>query len=88
MQASALRILKKVPELIEQFLDKAVELLHDKNHAVMLGGAALMLQICEIDSSTIEKYRPHVPLLCRVLKSMLQSGFSPEHDVGGTRQLT
>jgi hypothetical protein len=27
--------------------------------------------------------RAHVPLLCKVLRSLLQGGMSPEHDVGG-----
>jgi hypothetical protein len=36
-------VLKKNPELVEEFLDKAVELLHDKNHGVLLSGVTLML---------------------------------------------
>lgn len=77
------RVLKKNPELIEQFIDKAGELVHDKNHAVMLSGVTLMLQICALDASALDKYRPMVPTLCKVLRSMLQGGFSPEHDVAG-----
>lgn len=79
----ALRIVKKVPDLIESFLERAAETLGDKHHAVMLTGVALMLQICELDPEAIEAYRKHVPLMCKILKSLLQSGFSPEHDVGG-----
>eukprot|EP00877_Chromochloris_zofingiensis_P004784 jgi/Chrzof1/14306/Cz08g32120.t1 len=79
----AVRVLKKNPELIEQFIDKAGELVHDKNHAVMLSGVTLMLQICALDASALDKYRPMVPTLCKVLRSMLQGGFSPEHDVAG-----
>ena len=40
------RAVKKVPELMEQFVDRAAELLTDRNHAVMLAGATLMLQVC------------------------------------------
>lgn len=42
-----------------------------------------MLEICEIDPNTIEQYRQHVPMLCKILRSLLMSGFAPEHDVGG-----
>ncbi|GLC40655.1 hypothetical protein PLESTB_000036100 [Pleodorina starrii] len=79
----AVRIVKKVPELLEQFVDKAVDLLNDRNQAVMLCGVTLMLQILELDASHVDKYRPAVPTLCRILRSLLQTGVSPEHDIGG-----
>jgi hypothetical protein len=148
------RILKKVPDLIEQFADRAAELVHDKvrgrgrlrpgllpavggtgcwlgrasrwlagrgvaspcacrpgppglpprrhrctagadasaphhrppppqNHGVLLCGVTLMLDICESEPSVVDKYRAHVPLLCKILRTLLSGGFSPEHDVGG-----
>lgn len=54
------RVLRKNPELIEEFWDKASELLHDKNQAVCLTGATLMLAMCAMDPSMVEKYRPMV----------------------------
>lgn len=42
---SCLRIVKKVPELVEVFADRAAELLNDRNQAVVLTGVALMLQV-------------------------------------------
>ncbi|EFJ49536.1 hypothetical protein VOLCADRAFT_101862 [Volvox carteri f. nagariensis] len=79
----ALRVIKKVPELLEQFVDKTAELLNDRNQAVVLSGVTLMLQILELDPSVVDKYRPTVPSLCRILRSLLQAGVSPEHDIGG-----
>lgn len=79
----AIRVLKKVPDLIESFGEKAAELIADKNHGVILSGVTLMLHICELDAATLESYRAFVPNLCKVLRSLLQTGFSPEHDVGG-----
>lgn len=38
------RVVKKVPELLEQFVDKAAELLNDRSQAVLLCGVSLMLQ--------------------------------------------
>ena len=77
------RVLKKVPEAIETFADKAAGLLTDRHHGVLLSGTTLMLEICEIEPNTIEQYRRHVPMLCKILRSLLMSGFAPEHDVGG-----
>ncbi|PNH05077.1 AP-1 complex subunit gamma-2 [Tetrabaena socialis] len=79
----AIRVVKKVPDLLEQFVDKAVELLNDRNQGVVLCGVSLMLQILEQDGSLVDKYRPFVAPLCRVLRSLLQPGVSPEHDIGG-----
>lgn len=30
-----------------------------------------------IPSQVVEAYRPHVPLLCRVLRSLIMGGFAP-----------
>lgn len=40
-----LRVIKKVPELVESFIERAASLLNDKNQGVMLTGATLMLQV-------------------------------------------
>jgi AP-1 complex subunit gamma-1 len=50
-------VVKKNPELVEGFADRAAELLHDKNHGVLLSGVTLMLAICAVDPGTVEKYR-------------------------------
>lgn len=65
-------MLKKNPELLEEFMDKAADLLHDKNQAVALSGVTLMLQICQMQPQAIERYRQHVPKLCTMLRSLLQ----------------
>lgn len=77
------RVLRKVPEAIESFTDRAASLLNDRHHGVLLAGVTLMLEICDLSPDTVAAYRKHVPLLCKILRSLLMSGFAPEHDVGG-----
>lgn len=77
------RVLRKVPETIDTFAEKAAALLNDRHHGVLLSGVTLMQEICAIDPTIIEQYRRHVPMLCKILRSLLMSGFAPEHDVGG-----
>lgn len=36
---STCRVLRKIPDMIESFVDKAADLLNDRNHAVLLSGA-------------------------------------------------
>ncbi|CAG8713843.1 15780_t:CDS:10, partial [Acaulospora morrowiae] len=79
----AMRIIRKVPELQENFLSRAKSLLSDRNHGVLLTAITLITEMCLINSETLETFRKAVPLLVRHLKSLVSAGFSPEHDVTG-----
>ncbi len=46
-------------------------------------GVTLMLDICKMEPAAVEIYREQVPTLCKILRSLLMSGFSADHDVGG-----
>lgn len=77
------RVVRKVPELLDEFTSRASSLLNDRHHGVLLTGVTLMIEICDMFPDVITEYRQHVPLLCKILKSLLMSGYAPEHDVGG-----
>lgn len=85
----AMRICRKVPDLQEHFLDKATQLLTDRNHGVLLCGLTLVTSLCEADEEEggeegiIENFRQFVPGLVKMLKTLATSGFAPEHDVTG-----
>lgn len=85
----AMRICRKVPDLQEHFLEKATQLLSDRNHGVLLCGLTLVTSLCEADEAEggeegiVEKFRQFVPVLIRTLKSLASSGYAPEHDVTG-----
>ena len=85
----AMRICRKVPDLQEHFLEKATQLLADRNHGVLLCGLTLVTSLCEADEEEggeegiVEKFRSFVPGLVRTLKGLATSGYAPEHDVTG-----
>ena len=79
----AIRVVKKVPELAEGFLENASALLADRHHGVLLCAVTLALQLCYVDANHATTFRKHVPILVRILKSLIHSGYSAEHDVGG-----
>lgn len=85
----AMRICRKVPDLQEHFLEKAANLMADRNHGVLLCNLTLVISLCEADEAEgdpegiVEKFRPHVPNLVRTLKALASSGYAPEHDVTG-----
>lgn len=85
----AMRICRKLPDLQEHFLEKATQLLSDRNHGVLLCGLTLVTSLCEADEEEggeegiVEKFRSFVPGLVKILKSLSTSGYAPEHDVTG-----
>ncbi|KAJ7115828.1 adaptin N terminal region-domain-containing protein [Mycena epipterygia] len=79
----ALRVIKKVPELADHFTAKAKNLLTDRNHGVLLSSITLVTEMCQIDAGIRDEFRNAVPLLVRNLKSLVTTGYSPEHDVSG-----
>ncbi|OJJ57708.1 hypothetical protein ASPSYDRAFT_59170 [Aspergillus sydowii CBS 593.65] len=85
----AMRICRKVPDLQEHFLEKAKNLLSDRNHGVLLCGLTFVIDMCEAEEAeegqegVIEMFRPLAPGLVRALKGLTTSGYAPEHDVSG-----
>ncbi|KAK9904228.1 hypothetical protein WJX75_007294 [Coccomyxa subellipsoidea] len=77
------RVIRKVPDAVEAFQDAAAKLLLDRHHGVLLTGVTLMLEICAVEPAAVDAYRRQVPSLCKILRSLLMSGFAPEHDVSG-----
>lgn len=58
-------------------MEKAPRLLEDRSHSVLLAGVTLMQDICALEPAAVEAYRAHVPLLCRILRSLIMGGFAP-----------
>lgn len=79
----ACRVLRKIPDLLESFAEKVPDLLNDRNHAVILAGTTLMLEIIALESAMVTIFRDQVPILCRILRALMMGGFSAEYDVGG-----
>lgn len=78
-----MRIVRRVPDLVDHFTSRANSLLSDRNHGVLLCGVTLVTEMCVADSSVTENMRQSVPLLVRHLKALVTTGYSPEHDVSG-----
>eukprot|EP01120_Amphizonella_sp_Union-15-10_P006524 TRINITY_DN2106_c0_g9_i1.p1 TRINITY_DN2106_c0_g9~~TRINITY_DN2106_c0_g9_i1.p1 ORF type:complete len:516 (+),score=92.81 TRINITY_DN2106_c0_g9_i1:159-1706(+) len=81
----ALRILRKVPELVEYFLPRIKNLLSDKNHGVLIATLSLMIELSKTDNNgtILQHFRKLTPTLLRTMRQLTQSGFAPEYDVAG-----
>lgn len=56
-RACACRVLRKVPDAVESFADRAPTLLADRHHGVLLAGMVLLLELCQLDPNLITTYR-------------------------------
>lgn len=79
----AVRVIRKVPDLIEMFVPLTRSLMSDNNHGVQLTAIVLISQMCLLNPDVVSHFRRYIPNLVRSLKSLIQTGYSPEHDVNG-----
>lgn len=90
------RCLTKCPDMVEDFVDRVVTLLKDKNHGVLITVVQLMTQVLMIDLKNAEEEGENpfdtdcrkaflrlVPMLVKMLRNLLGSGYSPEYEVAG-----
>ncbi|XP_018494845.1 AP-1 complex subunit gamma-1 [Galendromus occidentalis] len=80
---AAFRIIRRVPELMEMFIPATRSLLSEKNHGILITAIVLVHEMCERSPDTLSYFRKSVPQLVRILKNLILSGYSPEHDVCG-----
>mmetsp|Transcript_14768 Transcript_14768/g.45764 ORF Transcript_14768/g.45764 Transcript_14768/m.45764 type:complete len:258 (-) Transcript_14768:2273-3046(-) len=76
-----IRILKRIPELSEDYVDGIIGLLKDRSHGVLIAAVQLILEIVSLQSMAIERIKRIVPSLVKMLRNLLNLG--PEHDVAG-----
>ncbi|WVW83795.1 hypothetical protein I302_105816 [Kwoniella bestiolae CBS 10118] len=79
----ALRIIRRVPDLMDHFISKAKSLIQDRNHGVLLAGITLITEMCELDEKVCDEFRKATGLLVKHLKNLVTTGYSAEHDVLG-----
>ena len=80
----AVRLLQKVPELVEDFRDAALALLEERSHGVLLGAVTLALEMCVMEPQAVEWFRTRAVNLVKIMKHLATAGFtSAEHTVRG-----
>ncbi|KAA8529548.1 hypothetical protein F0562_033653 [Nyssa sinensis] len=78
------RIIKKVPDLAENFINPAAALLKEKHHGVLLTGVQLCTDLCKVSAEALEYFRKKCTEgLVKVLKDVVNSPYAPEYDISG-----
>ncbi|KAK6160160.1 hypothetical protein DH2020_003541 [Rehmannia glutinosa] len=79
-----IRIIKKVPDLAENFINPAAALLKEKHHGVLITGVQLCTDMCKVSTEALEYFRKKcIDGLVKVLKDLANSPYAPEYDVSG-----
>ncbi|KAL1327600.1 hypothetical protein AAHE18_13G313000 [Arachis hypogaea] len=80
----SIRIIKKVPDLAENFVKPATALLKEKHHGVLITAVQLCADLCKVSREALEHIRKKCTEgLVRTLKDLANSSYSPEYDVSG-----
>ncbi|KAK6139237.1 hypothetical protein DH2020_027022 [Rehmannia glutinosa] len=79
-----IRIIKKVPDLAENFINPAAALLKEKHHGVLITGVQLCTDMCKVSTEALGYFRKKcIDGLVKVLKDLANSPYAPEYDVSG-----
>ncbi|MCI4377945.1 hypothetical protein PGIGA_G00209270 [Pangasianodon gigas] len=79
----AVHIVRKIPDMGEMFTPVAGSLLSERNHGVLHSAIVLITELCDRSPDTLEQFRKSVPQLVQIMKDLVTSGYSPEHNIAG-----
>ncbi|XP_073101114.1 AP-1 complex subunit gamma-2 isoform X2 [Elaeis guineensis] len=80
----SIRIIRKVPDLAENFMGPAASLLKEKHHGVLIAGVQLCTDLCKASTDALEYLRKNCTEgLVRILRDVSNSPYAPEYDIAG-----
>ncbi|XP_059316551.1 AP-1 complex subunit gamma-2-like [Lycium ferocissimum] len=80
----SIRIIKKVPDLAENFINPAAALLSEKHHGVLITGVQLCIDLCKVSTEALEYFRQKcTDGLVKLTRDLANSPYAPEYDVSG-----
>lgn len=80
----SIRIIKKVPDLAENFINPAAALLSEKHHGVLITGVQLCVDLCSISTEALDHFRKKcTDGLVKLMRDLANSPYAPEYDISG-----
>lgn len=77
----ASRMIRKAPELLDQFIPATKNLLNERSHGVLIATIVLMTEMSSNSQEALIYFRKSIPQLVKLLKNLMMSGNSPDHDI-------
>ncbi|KAL5212792.1 hypothetical protein ABZP36_023639 [Zizania latifolia] len=80
----SIRIVRKVPDLAENFMGPASSLLKEKHHGILISAVQLCTELCKASKDALEYMRKNcIEGLVRILRDVSNSSYAPEYDIAG-----
>ncbi|KAK9094129.1 hypothetical protein Scep_025598 [Stephania cephalantha] len=80
----SIRIIKKVPDLAENFMSPAAVLLKEKHHGALISGVQLCTELCKVSEEALDYLRKkRTEGVVKILKDVVNSPYQPEYDIAG-----
>lgn len=79
----AVRVIRKLPDMCDNYKEIAAKLLNDRQHGSLLSGVTLIVEIIKADASMVDYYRQYIPRLSKILRNLTSGSYSTEFDVSG-----
>ncbi|KAJ3677487.1 hypothetical protein LUZ60_003211 [Juncus effusus] len=80
----SIRIIRKVPDLSENFMYPAASLLKEKHHGVLISAVQLCADLCKASKDALEHIRKNcTDVLVKILRDVSNSSYAPEYDISG-----
>lgn len=80
----SIRIVRKVPDLAENFMSPAAALLKEKHHGVLIAGVQLCTDLCRASLDALGYLRKNCTEgSVRILRDVSNSSYAPEYDISG-----
>ncbi len=81
---TAIKLLKKTPQFIPDFMPAIVESLDDKNHGVLLGAFAFLENILSLSTNHVEEIINLMPKVSQIYRQVV-GDFNSEYEMSGVQ---
>lgn len=82
---AAVRIIKNIPDTIDDFLEVIDVLINEHSHSITLATMTLIQEIIKIEPERASELRKYTKILIKILKNLIHSGYAPEYDIQGIK---
>ncbi|WVZ73242.1 hypothetical protein U9M48_021571 [Paspalum notatum var. saurae] len=80
----SIRIVRKVPDLAENFMALAASMLKEKHHGILISAIQLCVELCKASKDALEYLRKNcIEGVARILRDVSNTSYAPEYDVSG-----
>ena len=82
---AAVRIIKNIPDTIDDFMEVIDALINEHSHSITLATMTLIQEILNIEPERVKAFRKYTKVMIKILKNLIHSGYAPEYDIQGIK---